>query len=96
VVAEGIESDEQARELERLGCTHAQGFLFSRPLSARAAEELIMANTPLGPKGATGSEASPHTRSGTVVGPKPASQRHVGVQHATARLEAESSPFASA
>ena len=25
--------DVQARELERLGCTHAQGFLFSRPLS---------------------------------------------------------------
>ena len=36
VVAEGIESDVQARELERLGCTHAQGFLFSRPLSTRA------------------------------------------------------------
>ena len=33
VVAEGIESEVQARELERLGCTHAQGFLFSRPLS---------------------------------------------------------------
>ena len=33
VVAEGIEDDVQARELERLGCTHAQGFLFSRPLS---------------------------------------------------------------
>jgi EAL domain-containing protein (putative c-di-GMP-specific phosphodiesterase class I) len=50
VVAEGIESDEQARELERLGCTHAQGFLFSRPLSMKAAEELITANQPLGPK----------------------------------------------
>ena len=50
VVAEGIESDDQARELERLGCTHAQGFLFSRPISARAAEELIAANQPLGPK----------------------------------------------
>ncbi len=34
VVAEGIETDVQARELERLGCTHAQGYLFSRPLSA--------------------------------------------------------------
>ena len=32
VVAEGIESDGQAYELERLGCTHAQGYLFSRPL----------------------------------------------------------------
>jgi diguanylate cyclase (GGDEF)-like protein/PAS domain S-box-containing protein len=50
VVAEGIESDVQSRELERLGCTHAQGFLFSRPLSTSSAEELLIANQPLGPK----------------------------------------------
>jgi diguanylate cyclase (GGDEF)-like protein/PAS domain S-box-containing protein len=50
VVAEGIESDVQARELERLGCTHAQGFLFSRPLTTALAEALVMANQPLGPK----------------------------------------------
>jgi diguanylate cyclase (GGDEF)-like protein/PAS domain S-box-containing protein len=50
VVAEGIESDDQARELERLGCTHAQGFLFSRPLSSSAAEQMLRANLPLGPK----------------------------------------------
>jgi len=50
VVAEGIETEVQARELERLGCTHAQGFLFSRPVSAQAAEELIVANQPLGPR----------------------------------------------
>ncbi len=54
VVAEGIENDVQARELERLGCTHAQGFLFSRPLSAESAEQLIAANRPLGPKGGSG------------------------------------------
>jgi len=40
----------QARELERLGCTHAQGYLFSRPLSTQAAEALLVANKPLGPK----------------------------------------------
>jgi len=50
VVAEGIEDDVQAYELERLGCTHAQGYLFSRPLSMRAVEELLVANKPLGPK----------------------------------------------
>src|SRR6185503_2868543 len=50
VVAEGIESDDQARELERLGCTHAQGFLFARPLSSKAVEEMLTANQPLGPK----------------------------------------------
>ena len=52
VVAEGIESEVQSRELERLGCTHAQGYLFSKPLSMQAAEALIIANRPLGPKGA--------------------------------------------
>ena len=50
VVAEGIETDVQASELERLGCTHAQGYLFSRPLSTRSAEEILVANEPLGPK----------------------------------------------
>jgi diguanylate cyclase (GGDEF)-like protein/PAS domain S-box-containing protein len=49
VVAEGIESDVQARELRRLGCTHAQGYLFSRPLSVQRAEDLLIANQPLGP-----------------------------------------------
>ena len=50
VVAEGVEYEQQAHELERLGCTHAQGFLFSRPLSMKSAEELIAAKLPLGPK----------------------------------------------
>jgi EAL domain-containing protein (putative c-di-GMP-specific phosphodiesterase class I) len=50
VVAEGIESDNQANELQRLGCTHAQGFLFSRPLSSQAAEQLLRANQPRGPR----------------------------------------------
>jgi diguanylate cyclase (GGDEF)-like protein/PAS domain S-box-containing protein len=49
VVAEGIEDDVQASELERLGCTHAQGFLFARPLPAEAIEDLLEANRPLGP-----------------------------------------------
>jgi diguanylate cyclase (GGDEF)-like protein/PAS domain S-box-containing protein len=56
VVAEGIETEMQARELERLGCTHAQGFLFSRPLSTQAATDLIIANRPLGPKGVMAAE----------------------------------------
>jgi diguanylate cyclase (GGDEF)-like protein/PAS domain S-box-containing protein len=50
VVAEGIEDEVQARELERLGCTHAQGYLFSRPLPMRSVEEMLVANQPLGPK----------------------------------------------
>ncbi len=50
VVAEGIESDAQAMELERLGCTHAQGYLFARPLTKQAAEAMLLLNQPLGPK----------------------------------------------
>jgi len=50
VVAEGIESEVQWRELERLGCTRAQGYLFSRPVSAAAAEQILAAREPLGPK----------------------------------------------
>jgi diguanylate cyclase (GGDEF)-like protein/PAS domain S-box-containing protein len=52
VVAEGIEDDVQASELERLGCTHAQGFLFARPLPADAIEDMLTANQPLGPAAA--------------------------------------------
>ncbi len=32
------------------GCTHAQGYFFSRPLSTQSVEELLEANQPLGPK----------------------------------------------
>ena len=49
VVAEGIEHEAQGHELERLGCTHAQGYLFSRPVSTKGAEDIIAANVPLGP-----------------------------------------------
>jgi diguanylate cyclase (GGDEF)-like protein len=34
VVAEGIEREDQRRELKRLGCDRGQGYLFSRPLPA--------------------------------------------------------------
>lgn len=41
VVVEGIENDEQAEWLSRLGNLDAQGFLFSRPLRAEAALEAL-------------------------------------------------------
>ena len=49
VVAEGIENDLQAHELERLGCTHAQGYLFSRPVPIATAEKILAAAQPLSP-----------------------------------------------
>jgi EAL domain-containing protein (putative c-di-GMP-specific phosphodiesterase class I) len=33
-VAEGVETAEQARLLDELGCSMAQGFLYGRPMSA--------------------------------------------------------------
>ncbi len=41
VVAEGIELRSQADALRALGCTLGQGFLFSRPVSARDATDLL-------------------------------------------------------
>ena len=44
VVAEGVETQEQATQLRLMGCGLAQGFLFSRPLSPSAALELALAS----------------------------------------------------
>jgi diguanylate cyclase len=41
VVAEGIEDVEQWRLLERMGCSHGQGYLFSPPLHAAALAEWL-------------------------------------------------------
>jgi len=45
VIAEGVESDGQKQFLRGLGCEQAQGFLFSRPLSAQAMGELLGAKS---------------------------------------------------
>jgi diguanylate cyclase (GGDEF)-like protein len=47
VVAEGVETVEQMEILKQLGCEYGQGYLFSRPLTAEAAE-LIILNRHLG------------------------------------------------
>ena len=60
VVAEGIETDVQARELERLGCTHAQGYLFSKAVSSASVEAILMARLPLGPKRGEATVATVH------------------------------------
>ncbi|NCT84313.1 MAG: EAL domain-containing protein [Comamonadaceae bacterium] len=41
VVAEGVETEAQAAEVERLGCTQLQGWLLSRPLQVEAAGALL-------------------------------------------------------
>ncbi len=41
VVAEGVETEEQLAELQRLGCHRAQGFLLARPMNAAAVQRLL-------------------------------------------------------
>ena len=43
VTAEGVEREEQAATLRRLGCQSAQGFLFSRPTTAAEVESAFLA-----------------------------------------------------
>jgi EAL domain-containing protein (putative c-di-GMP-specific phosphodiesterase class I) len=41
VIAEGVETGEQLRRLGGLGCDYGQGYLFSRPVGAGQAVELL-------------------------------------------------------
>ncbi len=41
VIAEGIEREEQIKELLKVGCKYGQGFFFSRPVEHDKAERLI-------------------------------------------------------
>ena len=41
IIAEGVETDDQLKQLIGLGCEEAQGYLFSRPVESSAAEELL-------------------------------------------------------
>src|SRR6185503_20535743 len=43
IVAEGVETAEQLRDLRTLGCDYAQGFLFSPAVDPAAAEGLLAA-----------------------------------------------------
>jgi diguanylate cyclase (GGDEF)-like protein len=41
VVAEGVESSEQALQLQQLGCDYAQGYWFSKPVDSQLAIQLL-------------------------------------------------------
>ncbi len=41
VMAEGVETRQQLKRLQELGCEYAQGFLFARPLAPGAVEDLL-------------------------------------------------------
>ncbi|MGI8787377.1 MAG: sensor domain-containing protein [Pyrinomonadaceae bacterium] len=45
-VAEGIENERQLESLRRLGCRSGQGFLFSKPVNAEAATQLLRDGVP--------------------------------------------------
>jgi diguanylate cyclase (GGDEF)-like protein/PAS domain S-box-containing protein len=51
VTAEGIERSEQIEKLQEFGCEYGQGYFFSPPLTADAAEKQLITWAPLGLRG---------------------------------------------
>ena len=45
VIAEGVETEDQHKRLRELDCEEVQGFLFSKAVDAKAAEQLLMPQT---------------------------------------------------
>jgi diguanylate cyclase (GGDEF)-like protein len=43
VIAEGVHTQEQLKQVRAMGCNYAQGFWFSEPVDAQTAEELVAA-----------------------------------------------------
>jgi len=54
VIAEGVETEAQLARLDQYGCTHFQGFLFSRPLPLAEFEAWLGDGIPLTQRGAEG------------------------------------------
>jgi EAL domain-containing protein (putative c-di-GMP-specific phosphodiesterase class I) len=47
VIAEGVEREGQRQSLREMGCTHAQGFYFARPMPWEQVRELVRTPLPL-------------------------------------------------
>jgi PAS domain S-box-containing protein len=60
VTAEGIETEEQRRHLQRLGCTIGQGYLFGRPVPAAEVVGTVRLPAAGVALGARGRSATPH------------------------------------
>ena len=45
IIAEGVETGQQARFLSDRGCVEAQGYLFSRPMAAEKLEIMLLDGT---------------------------------------------------
>lgn len=63
VVAEGVETPEQARALADLGCDTVQGFLFARPMNAAALADWLRARRLAAPRLASAILAAPRRSS---------------------------------
>jgi diguanylate cyclase (GGDEF)-like protein/PAS domain S-box-containing protein len=61
VIAEGVETTQQATQLLELDCPHAQGYLFSRPLRADAALAFLSQDRPESHTGSPASESPVRT-----------------------------------
>lgn len=53
IIAEGVERPEEVAELEELGCSLAQGYLFARPAPAEQVMEMLEIPLELGSKKAS-------------------------------------------
>ena len=63
-IAEGVETPEQLRALNHLGCRYIQGYFYSPAVDARSAQQLLMSHyAPLKPEG-SGSSAPVELKSG--------------------------------